>query len=164
LTGGSLGFAKRQSEACVILGYLMTEESATPDLVERALVMLAAGDRGDIDAAIGFYAPHVLWEMVGAGIRLDGAAAVRDFMQDWFDKYEDHQWKPDETLDLGNGVVLVAYRDSGRPGGSRFTVQERGVLVIEWTEGLIVRVRDYDDIDEARAAAVLLVAEREGGR
>jgi len=141
------------------------EESTTPDLVERALAMFAAGDRGDIDAAIGFFAPGVVWEMVGPGIRIDGAAALRDFMQDWFNRYDDCHWRAEEALDMRNDVVLVVYLDSGRPGGSTFTVQERGVAVIEWTGGLIVRVTDfdYDEIDEARAAAERLAQERADG-
>ncbi|HME05127.1 MAG TPA: nuclear transport factor 2 family protein [Solirubrobacteraceae bacterium] len=140
----------------------MPEESTTPDLVERALAMFAAGDRGDIDAAIRFYAPDVVWEMVGSGICIDGAEALRDFMQDWFNRYDDYQWRTEQALDMGNGVVLVVYVDSGRPGGSTFTVQERGVAVIEWTGGMIVRVTDfdYDEIDEARAAAERLAQER----
>jgi ketosteroid isomerase-like protein len=139
----------------------MTEESTPPDLVERARAMFAAGDRGDIDAAIGFFAPDVVWEMVGSGIRIDGEASLRDFFQGWVDGYEDYQWRTEEPLDMRNGVVLVVYLDSGRPGGSTFTVQERGVAVIEWTGGLIVRVTDfdYDQMDEARAAAERLAQE-----
>ena len=143
----------------------MTEESTTPDLVERARAMFAAGDRGDIDAAIEFFAPDVVWEMVGSGIRIDGAASLRDFMQDWVNRYDDYQWRAEEALDLRNDVVLVVYFDSGRPGGSTFTVQERGVVVIEWSGGLIVRVTDfdYDQIDEALAAAERLARERADG-
>jgi len=143
----------------------MTDEATTPGLVERALAMFAAGDRGDIDAAIEFFAPDVVWEMVGSGIRIDGAASLRDFMQDWVNRYEDYQWRVEEALDMGNGVVLIVYLDSGRPSGSPFTVQERGVVVIEWTEGLIVRVTDFDcdQIDEARAAAERLAQEGADG-
>jgi hypothetical protein len=49
----------------------MSEESTTPDLVELALAMFAAGDRRDIDAAIRFFSPDVVWKMVGSGIRVD---------------------------------------------------------------------------------------------
>jgi len=80
----------------------MTEESTPPDLVERARAMFAAGDRGDIDAAIGFFVPDVVWEMVGSGIRIDGEASLRDFFQDWVDRYEDYQWRTEEALDMRN--------------------------------------------------------------
>jgi len=41
----------------------MTEESTTPDLVEKVRVMLEAADRADFDAALAFYAPDAVWVM-----------------------------------------------------------------------------------------------------
>jgi hypothetical protein len=71
---------------------------------------------------------------------------------------------------LARGRTLAQLRErrgraGGRPGGSTFTVQERGVVVIEWTGGLIVRVTDFDynQIDEARAAAERLAKARADG-
>jgi hypothetical protein len=99
---------------------------------------------------------------LGRAYALTGAATLRDLFQDWFDRYDDYQWRVEEALHMRNDVVLVVYLDSGRPGGSTFTVQERGVLVMEWTGGLIVRVTDfdYDEIDDARTAAERLAEER----
>ncbi|MGO9583412.1 MAG: nuclear transport factor 2 family protein [Acidimicrobiales bacterium] len=136
------------------------ESTTQTDLAERALAMVVAGDRGDFDGAMRFYAPDAVFELVDDGIRLDGAPAIRGFMEDWFANFDDHHWTAEEVLDVGNGVVLVVYHDSGRPGGSTFTAQERAALVSEWKEGLIVGVKDHGDLDEARAAAQRLAESR----
>jgi hypothetical protein len=49
---------------------------------------------------------------------------------------------------------------SGRPLASSVDVRLRFASVAEWTNGLIVRIRNYTDIDEAHAAAERLAEER----
>jgi hypothetical protein len=48
----------------------------------------------------------------------------------------------------------------GHPLASSVDVRLRFASVAEWTNGLIVRIRNYTDIDEAHAAAELLAEER----
>ena len=74
--------------------------------------------------------------------------------------YEEFEWRSEEILDLGNGVVFGVARASGRPVGSTGRVENRVVIVAVWEEGLIVRGTTYTDIDEARAAAERLAKER----
>ena len=58
----------------------MSEESTTPDLVERTRAFIAAANRRDSNAMVAFYAPDAVWHKSG---NLDGAAAIRDFHEDW---------------------------------------------------------------------------------
>lgn len=59
----------------------------------------------------------------------------------------------EEALDLGNGVTLLVNRQVARPVGSAAYVRIREAHVIEWIEGMVVRLTVYNDIDEGRAAA-----------
>jgi len=135
------------------------EESTTPDLVERARQTLDAGNRGDLDAVMTFYAPDAMWEVVGLGISLEGVAAIRSFMDDWISSYERFEIDVEEILDLGDGVTFAVLIQNGRPVG----VQFRFAQVTTWADGLLVRTTGYQDIDEARVAAERLARERAGG-
>ena len=120
-----------------------------------------AGNRRDLDAMIAFYAPDGVYDMspVGMGV-FEGQAAARGFIEDWWASYEEHEFEAEETLDLGNGVIFDVSLQKGRPVASIGYVQLRYAIVVVWAKGLIERVTLYDDIDEARAAAERLAAER----
>ena len=70
------------------------------------------------------------------------------------------EWKAEEIRDLGNAVTFAVIRQHGRVVGTSGSVQLRYASVINWSDGLIVRNTTYTDIDEARAAAERLAAER----
>ncbi len=139
---------------------MMSEESTTLDLVERMRTVMDAVNRGDLDAAMSFYAPDAVWEAVGMGTSFDGVPAIRDLYEDWIGAYEEYEIVPEEVLDLGNGVVLVVNHQTGRPVGSIGDVRLRQGTIAVWAEGVIVRITNYPDIDEARAAAERLAEER----
>jgi ketosteroid isomerase-like protein len=138
----------------------MPEESTTPDLVELSRDLLESANRRDFDAALSFYAPDVVWEGRELGAGFEGAAALRRFFDDWSGAYEEFEVEPEEILELGNGVVFAVIRQNARPAGSTGYVEMRYAAVTEWTEGMIVRITNYLDIDEARAAAERLAEER----
>lgn|GEM_PF-624834 len=139
----------------------MSEESTTPDLVELQNALTEAGGRRDLDAITAFYAPGVIWDMspMGMGV-FEGRAAVRGFLEDWFAAYEKYEFEAEGILDFGNGVGLRMLIQKGRPVGSSGEVQLRYAAVSVWEDGKIVRITNYNDIDEARAAAERLAAER----
>src|SRR5437763_16683756 len=80
--------------------------------------------------------------------------------EDWMGAYEQYEMALEEALDLGNGVAFALAIQKGRPAGSRSEVRLRYAAVAVWENGLIVRVTNYTDIDEARAAAERLAEER----
>jgi ketosteroid isomerase-like protein len=143
----------------------MSDESTTPDLVELTRRVQEAGERGDWDAAMSFFAPGAVWDLslIGLGM-LQGRAAIRGFFEDWVGAYERLAFEADEVLDLGNGVGLRVATQRGRPAGSTAgssgEVRQRLANVGLWVDGLIERVTSYQDIDEARAVAERLAEER----
>jgi ketosteroid isomerase-like protein len=138
----------------------MAEESTTADLVELVRRLDEAANRLDFDAAMSFYAPNAVVEGRASGMTLEGRTAIRGFFEDMTVAYEEFELRSEEMLDLGNGVVFVVSRSSGRPVGGTGRVENRVVIVAVWEEGLIVRATTYTDIDEARAAAERLAQER----
>jgi ketosteroid isomerase-like protein len=144
-------------------GRAMPEEATTPDLVELSRRLFAAAQRGDFDAILRRYAPDAVWDMnpLGGLGTFEGHVAIRGFWEDWYASYEEFEIEPDEILDLGNGVIFTVVNQKARPLGSSGDVRLRYAVVGTWAEGLVVRLTNYGDIDEARAAAERL-AESQG--
>jgi ketosteroid isomerase-like protein len=136
----------------------MSEESTTPDLVERARLAIDALADRDLDAVMSFYAPHAVVEAVVG--RFEGLAAIRAFLDEWLASYEDFEAEAEEILALGNGVTFGVFRQGGRPVGSSGQVQLRFGLAAEWTDGVMVRSITNPEIDTGRAAAERLAEER----
>jgi len=140
----------------------MSEKSTTPDLVELGRGLFAAANRRDFDVILHRYAPDAVWDMspLGGLGTFEGHVAIRGFWEDWYASYEEFEIEPEEELDLGNGIGFTVVTQKARPVGSSGEVRLRYALVSEWVDGLIVRLTNYGDIDEARAAAERLAAER----
>ena len=140
----------------------MPEEFTTPDLVELTRSLFEAGTRRDFDAILLRYAPDAVWDMnpLGGLGTFEGHVAIRSFWEDWYASYEEFEVEPEEILDLGNEVVFTVVNQKARPVGSSGEVRLRYAVVGVWIEGLIVRLANYGDIDEARAAAERLAEER----
>jgi ketosteroid isomerase-like protein len=142
----------------------MPEESTTPDLGEIMRQSVEANNRGDIDTVMSVYAPDAVWDNSAAGVgTFEGLAAIRDFMEDWRSAYEEFEIVIEEFRDLGSGVTFSVLAQRGRLFGSSGEVEVRGGTVGIWHEGLVKRVINYLDIDEARAAAERLAQERADG-
>ena len=139
----------------------MSAESTTPDPVELSRRFHEAASRLDFDAMMSFYAPDAVWEGRASGMTFEGRTAIRGFWKDFAAAYEELEFRREETLDLGNGVIFDVSLQKGRPVGSIGYVQLRYATVVVWANGLIERVTLYGDPDEARAAAERLAEERE---
>ena len=139
----------------------MSEESTTPDLVQLVRAAWEAGNRRDLDAVMSFYAPNVVWDGSNVGIGMfEGSVAVRDFLADMLRAFPTLHAEVEEIGALNDRVVIAVVRSELRPGGSQASVQSRDAVVYELVDGLVVRLANYRDIDEARAAAERLAAER----
>jgi ketosteroid isomerase-like protein len=135
------------------------EESTMPDLVRRGIEAL---NRRDFDALLRLYAPDAELDFNAWGIgTFKGHAAIRSFVEDWLGSYETYRDEADEILDLGHGVVFVAYRERARLAGTEANLERRQAYVASLQpDGLVERQAWYTDIDEARAAAERLAQER----
>jgi ketosteroid isomerase-like protein len=138
---------------------VISEEPATPDLVELTRQGFEAAKRGDMDAAMSVFAPDAvcLTERFG---RFEGRVAIRGYFEDWYGAFRDLLVELDEVLDLGNGVVFSAQAVTGRHTSSSTEVGLRNAVVYKFTEGLIVQSATYVDIEEGRAAAERLAREQ----
>jgi len=137
----------------------MPEESTTPDLIELTQRREDALNRGDLDAALSFFAPDAVHRGTEIGT-FEGVAAIRGLVEDLLSSYEEFRAETEEITDLGNGVTFAIRIFTGRVAGSVGEIRFRFPTVEVWSAGLIERRTDYVDIDEARAAAERLAESR----
>ncbi len=139
----------------------MPEKSTGPDLVALSRLRVDAVDRGDVDAMTSFFAPDAIWDSTPMGLEVyEGRAAIRRFFEDWWGSYEESEVEAEEIVDLGSGITFAVLIFNARPVGSGGVVRFRYAAVTAWVEGAVARDTNYTDIDEARAAAERLAAER----
>jgi ketosteroid isomerase-like protein len=138
----------------------MPEEPTTPDLVELMQRLIDASNAGDIDATMNLYASDIVLEMPRTFGTYEGRAAVRGFVQDWQEAYDELEVAAEEIRDLCNGVIFTVVIQRGRPRAATGWVQVRYGAVTTWVGGLVRRATTYIDIDEGRAAAERLAEER----
>jgi ketosteroid isomerase-like protein len=137
----------------------MAEESTTPDLVGPVQRLTDAVNAGDFEAMLRFFAHDAAWETIGLGTSYHGLEEIRGFLEEWIGTFEDVRAKL-EVRDVGHGVTFAVVEQHGRLRGSTGWVMYRNGAVMTWAGGLIERVTNYPDIDEARAAAERLARER----
>jgi hypothetical protein len=139
----------------------MAEESTTPDVVELTRRQIEAVNRRDIDAVMSRVPPDGVYDTSPDGLIVyEGPAAVRAFIGEWWDAFEELALEPEDILDLGHGIVFLLVRQTGRPANSTGRVQRREAYVLEWVGDMIRKTTVYTDIDEGRAAAERLAQER----
>jgi ketosteroid isomerase-like protein len=139
----------------------MSEESTTPDPLRRVAEALT---RRDLDAAVAIFAADAVFDTTAAGGLggvYEGRQAIRGFVEAWIAPFADYEQVAEEFRDLGNGVTLSVHLARGRPIGSGGLVELRVGLVATEADGLIERLANYSDLDQARAAAKRLAEESE---
>ena len=139
----------------------MSEESTTPDPVERLRLNFAAASRRDLDTLMTSYASDAVLDFSDAGLGThEGVDAIRALIEDWFGSYAEYETTADEILRLGENVVLTINTQTARLPGSSGFVQLHDAYVFLFEDGLIARHTQYMNVDEARAAAERLAEER----
>ena len=135
----------------------MSQESTTPDLVELVRKQLEALDRRDLDGVMNSVAEDSVLE--GRVENVEGRAAIRRFLDDWFRAWEELDFELEEVSDLGGGVVFAVVIQDGRPVGGDGRVRQREGWVYLWVGGSIARLTT-SEVDQARAAAERLAEQR----
>ena len=135
----------------------MSEESTTPNPVELARRQSEAGNRRDLDAVTSSFAEDATFD--GRVDTIEGRAAIRSFLEDWFGAYEELEFGFEEVRDLGKGVVFAVVIQNGRLVGSAGHVRQREGWIYVWARGLIARLT-ISEVEEASAAAERLAEER----
>src|SRR3954471_21849319 len=131
----------------------MSQENV--DLVHK---QLAALDRGDLDGVISSVAQDGALD--GRADLIEGRAAIRGFLEEWFGAYEELNFELEEVSDLGGGVVFAVVIQDGRPVGGDGHLQQREGWVYRCVGGLIAHLSTLEGVDAARAAAERLAQER----
>jgi len=135
----------------------MSKDFMTPDPVELVRKQLEALDRGDFDGVMSSVAEDGVLD--GRADLIEGRAAIRGFVEEWFSAYEELDYELEEVSDLGGGVVFAVVIQDGRLVGSAGRIRQREGWVYLWVGGSIARLTT-SDVDQARAAAERLAQER----
>ena len=108
---------------------------------------LFAVERDGIDAAAEFWHPEVSWRaMEGAPDdvgEMHGIEAVRRYVEDWFDTFDDFRSEPEELVDVGDDRVVAVMHITGRAKSSGVATDMRYANVSTIRDGKIVRGREY---------------------
>jgi ketosteroid isomerase-like protein len=138
----------------------MSEESTTPDLVVLTRSLWDAASRRDCEAVMCFFGPEPVWETTL--VTLDGSAAIRARLEEWFGAFDELEFELEEILDLGNGVTLTVVNQRARAAGSSSGgyMQRQEALIGVWGRGMVTHAMTYLDVGEARFAAERLAEER----
>jgi ketosteroid isomerase-like protein len=135
----------------------MTEESTTPDPVELVRKQVEALNRRDLDGVMSNVTEDVV--LAGRAELVEGRAAIRGFLDDWFRAYEELDFELEEVSHLGGGVVFAVVIQDGRLVGGDGHLRQREGWVYLCVGGSIARLTT-SDVDEARAASERLAQER----
>jgi len=130
------------------------------DPLEAMSSAVEAFNRRDFDAIESLYAEDAVLAGVDLG-SFEGASAIRSLYEEMTTPYRDFTSEIDAVNDLGNGIGFAVVTVVGHPVGSTGEVRLHYGSVVVLADGVIVQQTNYMDIDEARAAAERLAAERE---
>lgn len=138
----------------------MSYEPTISTALEQARRSFEAADSGDYDWMISFYGPDSTFDMAPWGLgTYQGLAAIKAFFKDWIGAFDEFEMKVEELVDLGNGVVYAVARQSASSNGAN-PLRLRHAAVSVWEDGVAVLVRNYPEIEEARAIAIELAESR----
>jgi ketosteroid isomerase-like protein len=136
---------------------MMPDESPTPDPVELVRKQVEALYRGDLDGVMSSVAEDGVLD--GRAELIEGRAAIRGFLDDWFGAYEELDYELEEVSHLGGGVVFAVVIQDGRLVGSDGHVRQREGWVYLFVGGSIALLKT-SEVDQARPAAERLAEQR----
>jgi ketosteroid isomerase-like protein len=114
---------------------------------------------GDMDAVLDRVAPDITWRAAEGAIddagELRGREAVRRYVEDWLDMFDDVTIVADELVGAGQDRVVAVQRMSGRAKASGIDAEIRFSVVYTLRGGKIVSGREYFDRADALEAVGL---------
>jgi ketosteroid isomerase-like protein len=127
--------------------------------VEIVREAVGAFNRGDLDAWWEYWAEDIDYRAVEGAPDdhgpIQGKEAMREYVQDWLDTFDDFRYEPVEIIDAGKDMVIVLVRISGRAKLSGVETELNFAALFTSRDGKIVRGREYWTRDEALEAAWL---------
>ena len=132
----------------------MSQENV--EVVRQAIQAFADGG---VDAMAELWDPDIVWRAAEGAIddvgEMHGPVAVRRYIQDWLDNFEDASIVAEELRDVGDDRVLAIQRVKGRAKLSGVEIDVRYAAVSTVRDGKIVRGREYLSVEEALEAVGL---------
>jgi uncharacterized protein len=117
-----------------------------------------AWGRGGPEAAAELFDPRIDWRAAEGALDdagpISGLDAMRAYLQDWLDDFDELSLEPDELIDAGEQVVAVQ-RMRGRARASGIETEIRFAVVYTVRDGKIVRGREYWERAQALEAVGL---------
>ena len=126
----------------------MSEENV--EIVRKAVEAYA---RGDLDTALTYADPDIIWNPVEE-VASKGHDAIRANLERWETDWEDYEATPEEHIDAGD-QVLVTIHWSGRGRGSGLRVDIRTYNLYTLRDGKAIRMDEFTEQSEALEAAGL---------
>ena len=127
--------------------------------VEFLVDYLQRGTDGGVDAIAEFWDPDINWRAAEGAIddvgEMHGPEAVRRYIQDWFDMFDDLTVVAEELVDAGDDRVVALQRMTGRAKISGIETEIRFSVVYTLRDGKIVQGREYMDKEQALEAVGL---------
>jgi ketosteroid isomerase-like protein len=119
----------------------------------------AAFNRGDLDTWSEFWTDDIDYRAIEGAIDdrgpMHGKAAVRAYVQDWLDNFDNFRSEAVELLDAGEDTVIAVVRNSGLAKLSGIETDLTYAALYTIRDGKIARGREYWTRDEALEAAGL---------
>jgi ketosteroid isomerase-like protein len=127
--------------------------------VKTARDALAAFNRGDLDAFLEYLTDDIDYRAAEGALDdrgpIHGKDALRAFMQDWLDLFDDFRAEPVEVIEAGEDKVIAVVRISGRAKLSGVETDLTYAELSTFRDGRVARGRQYWTRDEALEAAGL---------
>ena len=115
--------------------------------------LLQAFADGGLDAMPELWDPDIEWRAAEGAIddvgEMHGPVAVRRYIQDWIDTFDDFGIVVEELRDVGNDRVLGIQRLKGRAKLSGTETDLRYAVVYTVRDGKVVRGQEYLSVDQA---------------
>ena len=127
--------------------------------LDLALAMADAFNRGDLDAALADCADDIDYRAVEGALDdqgpIQGKDALRAYVQDWIDTFDQLKVEPLEVIDVGEDQVIAVLRNSGRAKLSGVETDLTYAALYTIRDGKIAQGREYWTKEQALQAAGL---------
>ena len=99
--------------------------------------------------------PEIEWVAPEDGASYRGREGVRQRLEEWLDSFDDYRCEVQRIIDCGGDQVLVEATEVGRGAKSGAEVRTTEYELLTIRDGMIVRIREFYDEQEALEAAGL---------
>jgi ketosteroid isomerase-like protein len=132
----------------------MSEENV--EIVRKSIEVF---NRDGLDASLEYSADDIEHRAVEGAIDdrgpMRGKEAVRAYIQDWLDTFDDFKTEAVELIAVGDDQVVAVVRLSGRAKASGIETDLTFAVLYTVRDGKLARGREYETREEALEAAGL---------